>query len=234
MRLGLDIGRYSGADLGKKAAVVGHAQGPQLPGSSPHATGHRAKRLSRDERHAQLLRAAQEVFVANGYHGAGMDEIAQVAGVSKPVLYQHFPSKRELYIELLDINLGILTDHLLEALRSTNDNKERVQAAIRAYYRFIDSDDRAHRLVFESGLINDPDVSSRLEGFNQTFAGAIAQIISQDTNLPVLEAELLGRGLAGLAQVSARYWLETNGGLDLDTASDLIFRLAWRGISRFP
>jgi hypothetical protein len=120
------------------------------------------------------------------------------------------------------------------ALTSRKDNKERVQAAIRAFYRFIDGDDRAHRLVFESGLTHDPVVSSRLEAFNKAFAGAIAPTISEDTKLPFVEAELLGRALAGLAQVSARYRLETNGNLDLKTASDLIYRLAWRGISRFP
>jgi AcrR family transcriptional regulator len=123
---------------------------------------------------------------------------------------------------------------MLGAMNSTTDNKERVQAVMRAYFRFIDSDDQAHRLVFESDLINDADVSSRLETFNKTFAEAIARIIAEDTKLPLLEAQLLGRGLAGMAQVSARYWLETDGNLDLDVASDLIYRLAWRGISRFP
>jgi hypothetical protein len=105
---------------------------------------------------------------------------------------------------------------------------------MRAFYRFIDSDDQAHRLVFDSGLINDAGVRSRLETFNQVFAGALARTISEDTKLPLIEAELLARGLAGLAQVSAGYWLETKGSLDLNTASDLIYRLAWRGISRFP
>ena len=103
-----------------------------------------------------------------------------------------------------------------------------------SYYRFIASEDQAHRLVFESDLVNDKDVSSRLETFNRTFADAIASVIAEDTKLPHLEAQLLGRALAGMAQVSARYWLETDGNLDLDVASDLIYRLAWRGISRFP
>ncbi len=172
--------------------------------------------------------------MANGYHGAAMDEIAETARVSKPVLYQHFPSKRELYIALLDSHLSSLIELLLGALNSTTDNKERVKAVMRAYYRFIAGDDRAHRLVFESDLVNDPDVSERLEDFNKTFANAVARVIAEDTKLPPLEAQLLGRGLAGMAQVSARYWLETGGDLDLDVASDLIYRLAWRGISRFP
>ena len=204
---------------------------PQTP-SRP--AGQRSARLTRDERRAQLLSAAQEVFVANGYHGAAMDEIAETAHVSKPVLYQHFPSKRDLYIALLDSHLTSLTDLMLGALNSTTDNKERVQAVMRAYYRFIASEDQAHRLVFESDLVNDKDVSSRLETFNRTFADAIASVIAEDTKLPHLEAQLLGRALAGMAQVSARYWLETDGNLDLDVASDLIYRLAWRGISRFP
>ncbi|NUU30993.1 TetR/AcrR family transcriptional regulator [Arthrobacter sp. C9C5] len=194
----------------------------------------RSARLPRDERRAQLLAAAQEVFVANGYHGAAMDEIAETAHVSKPVLYQHFPSKRELYLALLDSHLSGLTDLLLGALNSTTDNDERVQAVMRAYFHFIANDDQAHRLVFESDLVNDHDVSARLETFNKTFADAIAKVIAEDTKLPLLEAQLLGRGLSGMAQVSARYWLETDGNLDIDVASDLIYRLAWRGISRFP
>ncbi|SFT38518.1 transcriptional regulator, TetR family [Arthrobacter sp. ov118] len=197
-------------------------------------SGQRSARLPRDERRAQLLAAAHEVFVANGYHGAAMDEIAETAHVSKPVLYQHFPSKRDLYLALLDSHLSTLIDLLLGALNSTTDNDERVQAVMRAYFRFIANDDQAHRLVFESDLINDVDVSARLEAFNKTFADAVARVIAEDTKLPELEAQLLGRGLAGLAQVSARYWLETDGNLDLDVASDLIYRLAWRGISRFP
>jgi AcrR family transcriptional regulator len=215
-------------------APVDRTQAAQSNAGPARAAGQRSARLPRDERRAQLLAAAQEVFVANGYHGAAMDEIAETAHVSKPVLYQHFPSKRELYLALLDSHLEALTELMLGAMNSTTDNKERVQAVMRAYFRFIDSDDQAHRLVFESDLINDSDVSSRLETFNKTFAEAIARIIAEDTKLPLLEAQLLGRGLAGMAQVSARYWLETDGNLDLDVASDLIYRLAWRGISRFP
>ncbi|MDQ6738827.1 MAG: TetR/AcrR family transcriptional regulator [Actinomycetota bacterium] len=203
--------------------------GPQRAGGRP-----RLARLPRDERRAQLLAAAQEVFVANGYHGTAMDEIADTARVSKPVLYQHFPSKRELYLALLDAHLAELTSRLIAALGSTTDNKFRVQATMRAYFEFIAKDDQAYRFVFESDLVNDPEVAARLETFNAAYADAIAGVISEDTKLPHIEATLLGRALAGMAQVSARYWLETDGHLDLDVASELIYRLAWRGISRFP
>ena len=66
------------------------------------ANGARGTRLPRSARRAQLLEAARSVFVERGYHAAGMDEIADRAGVSKPVLYQHVPGKFELYLALLD------------------------------------------------------------------------------------------------------------------------------------
>lgn len=163
-----------------------------------------------------------------------MDEIAEAAQVSKPVLYQHFPSKRELYLALLDSHLATLTDLMRAALASTSDNRERVRAVIHAYYQFIAADDQAHRLVFQSDLLNDPDVAARLETFNRGFSEAIAEVIAADTNLPLVEAQLLGRALAGMAQVSARHWLEQSSSLELEVAADLVTRLAWRGISRFP
>src|SRR5215471_19035002 len=94
----------------------------------------RPVRLPRSARRKQLLAAAQEVFVQQGYHAAAMDDIADRAGVSKPVLYQHFPSKLELYLALLDQRSGDLIDAVRTALASTHDNKQRVEATIAAYF----------------------------------------------------------------------------------------------------
>ena len=75
--------------------------------SAPRPRGSRLPRLAR---RAQLLEAAQEVFVANGYHAAAMDDIADRAGVSKPVLYQHFPGKLDLYLALLDTSCDTIIE----------------------------------------------------------------------------------------------------------------------------
>src|SRR5580692_1268707 len=107
-------------------------------------------RLPRQARRRQLLGAAQEVFVAQGYHAAAMDEIAERAGVSKPVLYQHFPSKLELYLALLDQSVDNLLETVRDALGSTTDNKQRVAATFSAYFEYIESEGQAFRLVFES------------------------------------------------------------------------------------
>src|SRR3712207_9494784 len=118
----------------------------------------RTSRLPRGARRLQLLQAAQEVFVAHGFHAAAMDDIADRAGVSKPVLYQHFPGKRELNLALLEQQVDELTDRVRQAMAGTEDNRERVHGAVGAYYAFIDAEGEAFRLVFESDLRNDPEV----------------------------------------------------------------------------
>ena len=194
----------------------------------------RGTRLPRMARRRQLLGAAQEVFVAQGYHAAAMDEIAERAGVSKPVLYQHFPGKLELYLALLDEHADGLVTTVREALASTTDNKLRVQASMQAFYDFVSGDGEAYRLVFESDLRNVAPVRARVDRANQQCAEMIAQVIAEDTNAPAEEAHLLGMGLVGMAEVSARFWLSQHRAIPKDTAEKIIARLAWRGISGFP
>lgn len=198
------------------------------------ATRARSARLPRNARRAQLLVAAQEVFVRSGYHAAAMDEIADQAGVSKPVLYQHFPSKLELYLALLDQHAGELVEAVRAALASTSDNKQRVAATMAAYFEFVDREGEPFRLVFESDLTNEAPVRERVDRVTERCADAIAEVISEDTALPADQAKLLGVALTGMAQVTARYWLSTEGSIPRDAAGRLIGQLSWRGLGGFP
>ena len=161
------------------------------------STPARGTRLPRSARREQLLGAAQEVFVANGYHAAAMDDIAERAGVSKPVLYQHFPGKLELYVALLDQHAEQLASRVRGALESTTDNHDRVFGCVRAYFDFVDDPGGAYRLVFESDLRNEPAVRERVERSLQLSVEAIADTIARDTGLQRDDAELLSCGLAG-------------------------------------
>lgn len=194
----------------------------------------RTQRMPREARRRQLLLAAHQVFVAHGYHGASMDEIAEVALVSKPVLYQHFPGKRELYLALLDSHLADFTKMLDDAICSTDDNKQRVFATINTYYQYIKRESQAYRLIFESDVLSDPLIAARIEEFNNSLALSISRVVIKDTEMNQAEGLLVGRALAGLSQVSARYWATSSETVDQATAVDLISRLAWRGISQFP
>lgn len=191
-------------------------------------------RLPRDERRAQLLAAALEVFTAAGYHSAAMDEIADRAGVSKPVLYQHFPSKLDLYLAVLDTHIDSLVFEIQRAIQSTPDNAKRVQATIAAYFDFIEAEGEAFRLLFESDMNVEPAVRERLNRMTYDCAAAVSAVISIDTGLPQEAAMLLGIGLIGSAQVTARHWLERDSKLSREQAQSLATNIIWRGISGFP
>ena len=191
-------------------------------------------RLPRPARRRQLLGAAQEVFVAQGYHAAAMDEIAERAGVSKPVLYQHFPGKLDLYLALLDESVEALTETIRTALASTTDNKQRVSATFQAFFDFVSGAGEAFRLVFQSDLRNEPAVRDRLDATMRVHAEMISEIIREDAGIGDAEAHLLGIGLVGMAQVSATYWLSTGRAIPKGVAEELMARLAWRGISGWP
>lgn len=194
----------------------------------------RGTRLPRSARRKQLLRAAQEVFVAQGYHAAAMDDIAERAGVSKPVLYQHFPGKLDLYVALLDQHADDLVAKVREALASTTDNRKRVAASVRAYFDFVADDGEAFRLVFESDLRSEPVVRDRVERMSQECVDAIAATIAHDTGYREEEARLLSVGLVGLAEVGARWWLASEHPVDRERSVELLVGLAWRGISGSP
>ena len=194
----------------------------------------KANRLPRDERRAQLLSAALEVFTAAGYHSAAMDEIADRANVSKPVLYQHFPSKLELYLAVLDLHIDSLVFALQKAIAEHRGNSDRVKATVEAYFGFIDAEGEAFRLLFESDMNLEPQVRERLNRMTYDCAAAVSAVISIETGLAKEESMMLAVGLIGTVQTTARHWLDRDGKIDRARATELVMNLIWRGISGFP
>ena len=200
----------------------------------PAASAQRGIRLSRDARRAQLLGAARDVFAAQGYHAAAMDDIAERAGVSKPVLYQHFPSKLELYRALLTTYADELIGRLRSVLGGTNDNEQRTRGAVSAYFEFVATEGQSFRLVFESDLRSEPEASAVLDRALRECIDAVAEAVTADAGLDRDRARLLAVGLVGLSQVTAQYWLDSGQAVPKEEAVELMSRLAWRGLAHFP
>jgi AcrR family transcriptional regulator len=194
----------------------------------------RGARLSRSARRAQLLVAARDVFAAQGYHAAAMDDIAERAGVSKPVLYQHFPGKLELYRALLSTCADDLVDRVREAIGRTSENRERVAAAVEAYFDFVAGEGQAYRLVFESDLRGEPEAAAVVEGALARCVDTVAAAVTADAGLDAPRARLLAVGLVGLSQVAAQYWLDSEQDVPREEAVALMSSLAWRGLAGFP
>ncbi|WP_022920290.1 TetR/AcrR family transcriptional regulator [Ornithinimicrobium pekingense] len=191
-------------------------------------------RLPRDERRALLLAAALGAFSEKGYHATAMDDIAERAGVSKPVLYQHFDSKLDLY---LGIARGVCDDvvAMIEAaLASTPDNGERIGACLHGFFELVDRPGSGYQLVFDSDMGGEPAVAELLDGARRRCAELIGRVVQDQTALGWSECVLLATTLVGMAQSAARHWVESGSPLSRAHAADLVARLAWRGMGYVP
>ncbi|WP_162803112.1 TetR/AcrR family transcriptional regulator [Ornithinimicrobium avium] len=191
-------------------------------------------RLPRDERRALLLEAALASFSDKGYHATAMDDIADRAGVSKPVLYQHFDSKLELYVALAARVCDDIVETIESALDSTADNGARIGACLHGFFAFVDRPGSGYPLVFSSDMGTDPAVAPLLESAQTRCGEAIGRVLQDETELSWGECVLLGSTLVGMAQSAARHWVESGSTIPLEHAVELVSTLSWRGMGAVP
>ena len=187
-------------------------------------------RLSAPKRRQQLLDVAGELFGTHGFHGLSMEQLAVAAGVSKPVLYQHFPSKRDLYLALVEDAVRVYEETMHAALANAADNRSRVEEAIGAYFGFV-SDPR-FQLLFTTADLADDEVRGEVEEASKRIAAHIGDLIAEDARLGRGPALLLATALSGLATEGARWWTD-HPEVDRADAVRLLARLAWRGLGSF-
>ena len=212
----------------------GFAAGDDLAGGGSAGGARRGNRLPRDERRGQLLVAASEVFVDRGFHAAGMDEIAERAGVSKPVLYQHFSSKLELYLAVLERHVENLVSGVRQALRATTDNRQRLRSAVQAFFDFIEHDGQGYRLIFENDYVTEPRVAAQVRVATEACTDAVFDLISRDSGLEAHRARMIAVGLVAISVDCARYWLGADRPISKEDAVEGTVQFAWGGLSHVP
>jgi AcrR family transcriptional regulator len=185
-------------------------------------------RLPAARRRRQLLEVALERFATQGYHKASMDDIAEAAGVTKPVLYQHFRSKRALYLELLEDVGAQLLEAITKATAEATSPHQQVEAGFAAYFGFVDHHRHAFRLLFSEDARRDEVLAAAVVGVEQAIAEAVANLIEAD--LDDDHRRILAFGIVGLAEGTCRHWLAHD--LDLDPAATArwLGDLAWAGL----
>lgn len=189
-------------------------------------------RLPKDLRRQQLISNAARVFASQGYHSTTMDHIASASQVTKPVLYQHFMGKRDLYLAVLDEQIELLLEKLLAPLHGTTVNKERVKGVIAAFFNFARTNVVGYRIIFESDIQTDFAVQERTEGMHTRIADHIARILAPNAGMKFNEATMTARMLTGMTQAAAHMVIGTETSAEqLALAERAVFRLAWGGIS---
>jgi len=166
-------------------------------------------------RRTQIMVSGLEVFTEKGFHLASMDDIAERAGVSKPILYQHFSSKQDFYLGVLDERVDFLVQHITESIDAAVGNKNRLEAAIACYFKLVDDADHGFRLIFESDFTMNHEVRARVEDV----VAQVSRVVG------------LAGGLCGMAQAAAWRWLRLGRPIAMEDAISQTLDLAWSGLS---
>ena len=186
-------------------------------------------RLPAGERREQILDVAVQVFAKQGFHGASMNDIADAAGVTKPVLYQHFDSKQELYLALLEDVGRRMLHAITQATAGVHDGKQQTELGYRAYFRFVDADRDAFLLLFGTQANRDAESTAVIRRIADEAADAIAPLITASGIGPD-EQRTLAHGLIGLAEGACRRVVELGRSFDPDALAQQVANLAWAGL----
>jgi AcrR family transcriptional regulator len=185
-------------------------------------------RLPALERREQILDVAVGVFARNGFHDTSMNDVAEVAGVTKPVLYQHFDSKQDLYLALLDEAGRRMLDTIRSATAGAANGREQTELGFKAYFGWVASDLDAFLLLFGSRASRDDDAVKAIRKLTAEAAEAVAPLIAADIDPE--HQRVLAQGLVGLAEGVSRHLVERGEHFDPDELGQRIADLAWAGL----
>ncbi len=172
-----------------------------------------------------------------------MDEIAEAAGVTKPLVYQHFESKRALYLELMEVFSEELVSRIVSATAVAEGPRQQVESGFAAYFELMVSNVAAFRLLYGRDAPDDPELGAALLRVEQVLVETIDPLI--DAGLEPAHRRLLAHAVVGMAEGASRHWLDAHGASgtapedapderrEADEAAQLATRLAdlaWAGL----
>jgi AcrR family transcriptional regulator len=192
---------------------------------SPTATA--TVRMPAAERREQLLDIALEVFAHNGYHETSMNALATEAGVTKPVLYQHFASKHELFARVLARTGDRLHAAIAERSAGVDTPRQRVEAGFAAFFHFFDEHPDAFGVLYGSSLGSTAEFKREARRVQDTFIAMVARLITVDDGE---DAIVLAAGINGISEGMVRHWMHDGRRRSADEMAALTSRLAWGGL----
>ena len=194
------------------------------------------RRLSADERRRAILGAAQDVFAVSGYHGSSIDEIAQAAGISKALIYEHFPSKKDLHASLLDMYVQELFERLSANAATGDPGDIRLRNGIDAFFGWVEERRAPFRMLFRDAV--EPEVADMLHRIQEQATAAVAALIASEpaarvpgTRDPRQGVTMLAQQLTGAMQSLALWW-DDHPEVPRQALVDSAMDFGWLGLER--
>jgi AcrR family transcriptional regulator len=187
--------------------------------------------MSGKERREQLLDVGRALFAQRGFDATSVEEVAARAGVSKPVVYEHFGGKEGLYAVVVDREMRVLHDAIVNALTSGGHPREVLERAALAQLDYVENSTDGFRI-----LVRDSPVAQATGSFASLLSDATTRVEH------ILAAEFSARGLdpknapmyaqmlVGMVALTGQWWLDARQPDKADVAAHLV-NLAWNGLS---
>jgi AcrR family transcriptional regulator len=192
--------------------------------------------MSAADRREAILDAARGAFADRGFHETSLDAVAERAGVSKALLYEHFSSKRELYVAMLEMHVHELVERISAAVSGAEPGEPRMRAGLEAFFGFVEERRGAWRIMFRNS--DDPDVSVRLDRLRDEVAAAIVQLMSEEAAAKGLDfpkmpqmVEMIAQQIVGAMQSLADWW-DLHRDVPRDEVLQVAMDFAWVGQER--
>ncbi|MGA0034620.1 MAG: TetR/AcrR family transcriptional regulator [Ilumatobacteraceae bacterium] len=185
-------------------------------------------RLAAPLRRQHILDGALPVFSEHGFHDTSMNEIAEAVGVTKPVIYQHFGSKRELFSSLIDTVGNDMVETVKTATRAASDGKAQTQRGFQAYFHWVDTHHDGFRLLFGGAARHDDEFSSQIRQITSSIASAVASMIMADVDNE--NQALIAHAVVGFAEGASRRLIDNNLEFDPEAIATVLSTLAWAGL----
>jgi AcrR family transcriptional regulator len=184
-------------------------------------------RLSKADRMEQALTAAHTLFAERGFAAVTMDEVAAVVGVTKPLLYNYFGNKEQLYIACMERSGDALVSMILETVGDASSPSEALNDGLRAFFAFLDADRAAWAVLFDETLPQSGELADRVAEYRGRLTALVsesllAQLPGKQRTAARIEVEALSTALLGAAEALARWWLRSEATTAAEAAELLI------------
>jgi AcrR family transcriptional regulator len=197
------------------------------------------RRLTKDERRARIMTAAARVFAERGYEAASLDEIAEAAGISKPVIYDHFESKRELHISLLESHSQEALAFLAERVVGGSTVEEQLARGFDAFLEYVETHPYAWRLVFHDPMAADAAIVEAHERIRRRTSDAIAALTTAEPESQAgfegLDRQAAGELMAEMMKTASNgvaAWWYDHREVSRDVLVRALMGFCWLGLER--
>ena len=183
------------------------------------------------QRREQLLAIGRGLFAEKGFEGTSVEEIAATAGVSKPVVYEHFGGKDGLYAVVVEVETHKLLEAMKAALTKPNHPRRVLEIAAMTLLDYIEAETDGFRI-----LVRDSPITEPRGGFSSLLsdvAGHVEYILAEqfaDRGFDSETAPLYAQMLVGMVAFTGQFWLDHRR-LDKAVVASHIVNLAWNGLT---